>query len=51
MRTVILAIAVVLGSMAPGLAQKAEIEAANAKWIQLLNTGEAAAINLRSGVT
>jgi uncharacterized protein (TIGR02246 family) len=40
MRTVILAIAVVLGSLAPAFAQKAEIEAVNAKWIQFFNKSD-----------
>ena len=44
MRTVMLAIAVVLGSLAPGFAQKAEIEAANAKWIQFFNKGDFAGL-------
>jgi uncharacterized protein (TIGR02246 family) len=44
MRTVMLAIAVVLGSLAPAFAQKAEIEAANAKWIALFNKGDFAGV-------
>ena len=44
MRTVIFVIAVVLGSMAPAFAQKAEIEAANAKWIELFNKGDFAGV-------
>ena len=44
MRTVILAIAVVLGSLAPAFAQKAEIEAANAKWIQFFTKGDFAGV-------
>jgi uncharacterized protein (TIGR02246 family) len=44
MRTAILAGAVVLGSLAPAFAQKAEIEAANAKWIELFNKGDFAGV-------
>jgi uncharacterized protein (TIGR02246 family) len=44
MRTVMLAIVVVLGSLAPAFAQKAEIEAANAKWIQFFNKGDFASL-------
>jgi uncharacterized protein (TIGR02246 family) len=44
MRAVMLAIAVVLGSLAPAFAQKAEIEAANAKWIQFFNKGDFAGV-------
>ena len=44
MRAVMLAIAVVLGSLAPAFAQKAEIEAANAKWIELFNKGDFAGV-------
>jgi uncharacterized protein (TIGR02246 family) len=44
MRTVIFVIAVVLGSIAPAFAQKAEIEAANAKWIALFNKGDFAGV-------
>ena len=44
MRAVMLAIAVVLGSLAPAFAQKAEIEAANSKWIQFFNKGDFAGV-------
>jgi uncharacterized protein (TIGR02246 family) len=44
MRTLMLAIAVVVGSLAPAFAQKAEIEAANAKWIELFNKGNFAGV-------
>ena len=44
MRRIALAIAFVIGLVAPTLAQKAEIEAANAKWIELFNKGDFAGI-------
>jgi uncharacterized protein (TIGR02246 family) len=44
MREIALAFALVVGSMAPALAQKAEIEAANAKWIELFNKGDFAGV-------
>jgi uncharacterized protein (TIGR02246 family) len=39
-----LVIALVIGMIAPALAQKAEIEAVNAKWIDLFNKGDFAAV-------
>ena len=39
-----LAIAVVVGTSLPAFAQKAEIEAANAKWIELFNKGDFAGV-------
>jgi uncharacterized protein (TIGR02246 family) len=39
-----LAIALLIGLIAPAFAQKAEIEAANAKWIDLFNKGDFAAV-------
>jgi uncharacterized protein (TIGR02246 family) len=44
MRTIILVIAFVAGLIAPVLAQKAEIEAVNAKWIDFFNKGDFAGI-------
>ena len=44
MRRMILGIALVIGVMAPAAAQKAEIDAVNAKWIAYFNTGDFAAI-------
>jgi uncharacterized protein (TIGR02246 family) len=40
MRIVALAIAFVVGIAVPAFAQKAEIEAVNAKWIELFNKGD-----------
>jgi uncharacterized protein (TIGR02246 family) len=40
MRRIILGIALVVGLMAPASAQKAEIDAANAKWIAYFNKGD-----------
>ena len=39
-----LAIAVVVGTSLPAFAQQAEIEAANAKWIELFNKGDFAGV-------
>src|SRR5258705_10539088 len=44
MRRIALVIAVVAGLIAPALAQKAEIEAVNAKWIDFFNKGDFAAV-------
>jgi uncharacterized protein (TIGR02246 family) len=44
MRRIVLGIAFVVGLMAPALAQKAEIEAINAKWIDFFNKGDFAGI-------
>jgi len=44
MRKMALAIAFVAGLVAPTFAQKAEIEAANAKWIELFTKGDFAGI-------
>jgi len=44
MRKTALAIAFLAGLLAPALAQKAEIEAANAKWIELFNKGDFAGV-------
>src|SRR5262245_13305899 len=44
MRKITLAIAFLAGLFAPALAQKAEIEAANAKWIELFNKGDFAGV-------
>jgi ketosteroid isomerase-like protein len=40
MRRVALVIAFAFGLIAPALAQKAEIEAANAKWLEFFNKGD-----------
>jgi uncharacterized protein (TIGR02246 family) len=40
MRSIALAIAFLLGLMAPAAAQKAEIEAANGKWVAFFNKGD-----------
>jgi ketosteroid isomerase-like protein len=40
MRSVALAIAVLVGLIAPAAAQRASIDAANAKWIELFNKGD-----------
>jgi len=40
MRSVVLATAFLLGLIAPAAAQKAEIEAANGKWVALFNKGD-----------
>ena len=44
MRTIGLVIAFVAGLIAPALAQKAEIEAVNARWIDLFNKGDFAGV-------
>src|SRR5215470_11910001 len=44
MRTIALAIALVVGLILPVFAQKAEIEAVNAKWIDLFNKGDFAGV-------
>src|SRR5882757_9636048 len=44
MRTIALVIAFVAGLIAPASAQKAEIEAVNAKWTEFLNKGDFAGI-------
>src|SRR5215469_3847388 len=40
MRGIVLAIAVLIGLMTPAAAQKAEIEAANGKWVVFFNKGD-----------
>jgi uncharacterized protein (TIGR02246 family) len=40
MRGIVLAIAVLIGLMTPAAAQKAEIEAANGKWMAFFNKGD-----------
>jgi len=40
MRRIALAIAFLAGLVAPAVAQKAEIEAVNAKWVELFNKGD-----------
>ena len=45
MHRVSFAIAVVIGMSQPTLAQKAEIEAANAKWIEFFNKGDFAGVS------
>src|SRR5215469_16865079 len=44
MRTIAPAIALVVGLILPGFAQKAEIEAVNAKWIDFFNKGDFAGV-------
>ena len=44
MRTIALAIALVVGLIVPAFAQEAEIEAVNAKWIDFFNKGDFAGI-------
>jgi ketosteroid isomerase-like protein len=44
MRRVAFAIAVVVGMSMPAFAQKAEIEAVNAKWIEFFNKGDFAGV-------
>ena len=44
MRTIVLAIALLVGLILPAFAQKAEIEAANAKWIDFFNKGDFASV-------
>ncbi|MGA8697214.1 MAG: DUF4440 domain-containing protein [Xanthobacteraceae bacterium] len=40
MRTIILAVVVLMGLAAPAVAQKAAIDAANAKWVEFFNKGD-----------
>jgi uncharacterized protein (TIGR02246 family) len=40
MHRILLVVAFVTGLIAPGLAQKAEIEAVNAKWVDFFNKGD-----------
>ncbi len=40
MRSIVLAVAVLVGLIASAAAQKAEIEAANAKWVEFFNKGD-----------
>jgi uncharacterized protein (TIGR02246 family) len=40
MRRIVLALALFAGMIAPAFAQKAEIEAVNAKWVELFNKGD-----------
>src|SRR5262250_1084642 len=44
MRTIALAIALVVGLILPAFAQKVEIEAVNAKWIDFFNRGDFAGV-------
>ena len=44
MRSIALTVAFVVGLIAPALAQRAEIEAANAKWTEFFNKGDFAGI-------
>jgi len=44
MRSIALVLAFVFGLIAPASAQKAEIEAVNAKWIEFLNKGDFAGV-------
>jgi ketosteroid isomerase-like protein len=44
MRTIALTIALVVGLILPAFAQKAEIEAVNAKWIDFFNKGDFAGV-------
>jgi uncharacterized protein (TIGR02246 family) len=44
MRRIALVIALLAGLIAPAVAQKAEIEAMNAKWIELFNKGDFAGV-------
>src|SRR2546423_13377002 len=44
MRRIALVIACLAGLMAPAFAQKAEIEAVNAKWMELFNKGDFAGV-------
>src|SRR5215468_1404753 len=44
MRTIALVIALVVGLILPAFAQKAEIEAMNAKWLDLFNKGDFAGV-------
>ena len=40
MRTIILAVVILMGLAAPAAAQKAAIDAANAKWVEFFNKGD-----------
>src|SRR6266542_5805034 len=44
MRRIVLMIAFLAGVIAPAVAQKAEIEAVNAKWVELFNKGDFAGV-------
>src|SRR6516225_4172594 len=44
MRRIALAIAFMVGLITPALAQKAEIDAVNAKWIEFFNKGDFAGV-------
>src|SRR5215467_12852791 len=44
MRTIALAIALVVGLILPAFAQKAEIEAVNARWMEFFNKGDFAGV-------
>jgi uncharacterized protein (TIGR02246 family) len=44
MRKLALVVTFLIGMVVPGLAQKAEIEAANAKWTEYFNKGDFAAV-------
>ena len=44
MRSIALVIAFLVGLIAPALAQKAEIEAVNAKWVEFFNKGDFAGV-------
>src|SRR5882724_12638866 len=44
MRSIVLVIALVAALVAPAFAQKAEIEAVNAKWIDFFNKGDFAGV-------
>jgi len=44
MRRIVLMIAFLAGLIAPAVAQKAEIEAVNAKWVELFNKGDFAGV-------
>jgi uncharacterized protein (TIGR02246 family) len=45
MRRIALAIAIVIGLIAPAFAQKAEIEAVNTKWMEFFNKGDFAGVS------
>jgi uncharacterized protein (TIGR02246 family) len=44
MRRIVLAVAFVVGLTAPAAAQRAEIEAVNAKWVEFFNKGDFAGV-------
>jgi hypothetical protein len=48
MRRLVLMIAIVVGLTAPTFAQKAEIEAVNAKWMYFFNKGDFAGVSSRA---